>query len=132
MNLNDMHQRVLGADVSGVSVVTPLQKAIKLSNRLSNDIYMKREDLQSTFSFKCRGAYNKIRNLSLNDRKIGIIAASAGNHAQGVALSAHHLGISSVIVMPKTTLKLKWMVFMHWALLLSYMAILMMMPMRMR
>ena len=77
MNLNDMHQRVLGADVSGVSVVTPLQKAIKLSNRLSNDIYMKREDLQSTFSFKCRGAYNKIRNLSLNDRKIGIIAASA-------------------------------------------------------
>jgi threonine dehydratase len=107
MNINEWHDRVINADVSGVSVVTPCQKANKLSARFKNHIYIKREDLQPIFSFKCRGAYNKIRQLSDQQKTVGIIAASAGNHAQGVAQSAQYLGITAKIVMPKTTPKIK-------------------------
>ncbi|MGA0242699.1 MAG: threonine ammonia-lyase, biosynthetic, partial [Candidatus Marinamargulisbacteria bacterium] len=107
MNLADMYFKVESADVSGVANVTPLQKAPLLSQRYNNHIYMKREDLQPVFSFKCRGAHNKIRQLSANQKKRGIIAASAGNHAQGVALSAQTLGLNAIIVMPQTTPSIK-------------------------
>ncbi len=107
MDLKEIHEKVLTADVSGVSIVTPLQKATKLSIKYDNHVYMKREDMQSVFSFKCRGAYNKIRQLSNHDRSIGIIAASAGNHAQGVALSAQQLDVKAIIVMPETTPQIK-------------------------
>ena len=75
---------------------TPLDYAELLSARLGNRIYLKREDLQPVFSFKLRGAFNKIANLSSLDRERGVVAASAGNHAQGVALSAAHFGIPSL------------------------------------
>ncbi|RAP24114.1 threonine ammonia-lyase, biosynthetic [Candidatus Marinamargulisbacteria bacterium SCGC AG-343-K17] len=107
MNLTNIHDKVLSADVSGVSIMTPLQYASRLSKKLQNNIYMKREDMQSVFSFKCRGAFNKIRQLSNHDKSLGIIAASAGNHAQGVALSAQQLNINATIVMPQTTPQIK-------------------------
>jgi len=86
---------------------TPLVEAGRLSLRLDNRIWMKREDLQPVYSFKLRGAYNKISGLSDEQRKCGVIAASAGNHAQGVALSAHRLGVKALIVMPVTTPSIK-------------------------
>lgn len=107
MNIEEVYRRVLKADVSDVSPVTPLQHAPQLSDRLNNAIYMKREDMTPVFSFKCRGAHNKIRQLSKTQQANGVIAASAGNHAQGVALSANILGIQSTIVMPKTTPSIK-------------------------
>ncbi len=100
MTLERIHEKVLKADVSGVSMVTPLQHALRLSKKINNHVFMKREDMQSVFSFKCRGAYNKIRQLSNHEKSSGIIAASAGNHAQGVALSAQQLNIDATIVMP--------------------------------
>ena len=87
--------------VYDVADVTPLSKSRNLSKKLGFDIYLKREDLQSVHSFKLRGAYNKIFHLTPEEKSRGIIAASAGNHAQGVALSAKKLGLSAVIVMPK-------------------------------
>jgi threonine dehydratase len=81
--------------------------APRLSKRLDNSIWLKREDQQPVFSFKIRGAYNRIARLSQAERAAGVITASAGNHAQGVALSAKHLGIRAVIVMPKTTPEIK-------------------------
>jgi len=78
-----------------------------MSRRLGNRILLKREDLQPVFSFKIRGAYNKLLSLSESERKKGVIAASAGNHAQGVALGAQHLGVKATIVMPKTTPAIK-------------------------
>lgn len=107
MNLNRLYEKVVNADVSGVSMVTPLQFAPRLSKKMTNHIFMKREDLQSVFSFKCRGAYNKIRQLSNHEKSTGIIAASAGNHAQGVALAAQQLNIEATIVMPQTTPPIK-------------------------
>jgi len=98
---------ILKARVYDVALETPLEKAYKLSARLGNDVLLKREDLQPVFSFKLRGAYNKIRQLAPRQRANGIIAASAGNHAQGVALSCKKLGIKSNIFMPKTTPKIK-------------------------
>lgn len=95
-------QRILKAQVYDVAHETPLQKAALLSERTGNQIFLKREDLQPVFSFKLRGAYNKIFNLSPEERAKGVIAASAGNHAQGVALSAKCLGCRAVIVMPIT------------------------------
>jgi threonine dehydratase len=86
---------------------TPLQKAKQLSEQLSCNIYLKREDLQEIYSFKIRGAFNKILHLSEQERLKGIIAASAGNHAQGVALSAKQLGLKATIVMPKTAPQIK-------------------------
>lgn len=86
---------------------TPLTLAPKLSRRLHNEILLKREDLQPVFSFKLRGAYNKISQLSDVEKAQGVICASAGNHAQGVAMSANKLGIQAVIVMPSTTPEIK-------------------------
>jgi len=95
------------ARVYDVAIETPLELAPKLSARLSNEVLIKREDLQPVFSFKLRGAYNKIANLSQAERKKGVICASAGNHAQGVALSAKKLAIRATIVMPRTTPDIK-------------------------
>ncbi|MCH9696592.1 MAG: threonine ammonia-lyase, biosynthetic [Gammaproteobacteria bacterium] len=100
-------QKILQARVYEVAEQTPLTHAPILSSRFNNHIYLKREDLQPVFSFKLRGAYNKIAQLDADAKQQGIIAASAGNHAQGVALSAAKLGISATIVMPKTTPSIK-------------------------
>ncbi len=100
-------KRILRARVYDVAIETRLDLAKRLSDRLDNRIWLKREDMQSVFSFKLRGAYNKIYNLPESARKKGVIAASAGNHAQGVALSGKRLGVPSLIVMPKTTPPIK-------------------------
>jgi threonine dehydratase len=96
-------EKILKARVYDVAIETPLDTMPGLSKRLANPVLLKREDLQPVFSFKLRGAYNKIVHLSEEQRAKGVIAASAGNHAQGVALAARRLGIQSVIVMPRTT-----------------------------
>lgn len=100
-------KNILTAPVYDVAVETPLQPALSLSQELANTVLLKREDLQSVYSFKIRGAYNKIARLSDSDKAKGVIAASAGNHAQGVAISAQKLGIKATIVMPKTTPEIK-------------------------
>lgn len=100
-------RRILKARVYDVAKETPLQKAPLLSAKIDNKVLLKREDLQSVFSFKLRGAYNKMANLSEEERARGVIAASAGNHAQGVALAASKLGCRAVIVMPITAPALK-------------------------
>jgi threonine dehydratase len=99
--------RILKSKVYDVAVETPLDAAPRLSRRLANHVLFKREDLQPVFSFKIRGAYNKIAQLSETAAKRGVICASAGNHAQGVALAAKTRGISAVIVMPVTTPEIK-------------------------
>ncbi len=96
-------RRILQSHVYDVAKETPLDTARQLSTKLGNTVYLKREDLQPIFSFKIRGAYNKMMSLTPAQLAMGVIAASAGNHAQGVALSAQRLGIHAVIVMPKTT-----------------------------
>jgi len=100
-------ERILRARVYDVARETPLERARLLSSRLTNEVYLKREDLQPVFSFKLRGAYNKIINLPADVRGKGVIAASAGNHAQGVALAARQLKIQALIVMPLTTPAIK-------------------------
>jgi threonine dehydratase len=100
-------EKILRARVYDVARETPLDHAAILSKRLENRVYLKREDLQPVFSFKLRGAYNKIVNLAEKTRERGVIAASAGNHAQGVALAARNLKIQALIVMPKTTPPIK-------------------------
>lgn len=95
------------SNVYDVAIKTPLQFAPKLSKQLNASMYFKREDLQPVFSFKIRGAYNKISQLTEAEKQRGVIAASAGNHAQGVALSAKNLGLSALIVMPQTTPSIK-------------------------
>ena len=100
-------RKILEARVYDVAVETPLHIAPFLSERLNNTVLVKREDLQPVFSFKNRGAYNKIAQLSQEELEIGVVCASAGNHAQGVALSAKKLGIRAVIVMPTTTPDIK-------------------------
>lgn len=100
-------EKILKARVYDVAVETPLEAAPGLGRRLDNRVLLKREDLQPIFSFKLRGAYNKIVQLPEDVRRRGVIAASAGNHAQGVALSAQKLGIPAVIVMPVTTPDIK-------------------------
>src|SRR6201994_4722063 len=99
--------RILKAKVYDIAVETPLDFAARLSGRLDNRILFKREDLQPVFSFKIRGAYNKIAQLSPISAQRGVICASAGNHAQGVALAAKTRGIPAVIVMPLTTPEIK-------------------------
>ncbi len=96
-------EKILRARVYDVAIESPLDVAPRLSARLNNRVLLKREDLQPVFSFKLRGAYNKLSRLDPEIRKLGVIAASAGNHAQGVAMSARHMGIPATIVMPKTT-----------------------------
>jgi len=98
---------ILTARVYDVAIETPLEHAPSLSSRTGNRILFKREDMQPVFSFKLRGAYNKMAHLSAAQLKHGVIAASAGNHAQGVALSAHRLGCKATIVMPTTTPQVK-------------------------
>ena len=95
------------ADVYDVAVKTPLEEALGLSKRLNNEVWIKREDLQPVHSFKLRGAYNKIVRLSATEKAKGVITASAGNHAQGVALAANRLGLKALIFMPKTTPDIK-------------------------
>jgi len=99
----DYLKRILTARVYDVARETPLEPAPGLSTRLGHRLLLKREDMQTVFSFKLRGAYNKMVRLSEEERARGVIAASAGNHAQGVALAAQHLGCHAVIVMPVTT-----------------------------
>src|ERR1039457_5199205 len=103
----DYLQRILKARVYDVAIESPLDAAPRLSNRLGNRILLKREDLQSIFSFKLRGAYNKIAHLSQAVAQGGVICASAGNHAQGVALAARRRCIPAVVVMPQTTPHIK-------------------------
>ncbi|MDD4911501.1 MAG: threonine ammonia-lyase, biosynthetic [Sideroxydans sp.] len=100
-------KRILTARVYDVAIETPLEHAPTLSARTGNRILFKREDMQPVFSFKLRGAYNKMAHLSPAQLKQGVIAASAGNHAQGVAMSAHRLGCKATIVMPTTTPQVK-------------------------
>ena len=105
--LNRYMKKVLQSRVYDVAQETPLVEAGRLSSRLGNRVWMKREDLQPVHSFKLRGAYNKIAGLSKEDCARGVIAASAGNHAQGVALAARKLGVKALIVMPRTTPSIK-------------------------
>lgn len=100
-------KQILTSRVYEVAVETPLEEAAALSLKMNNRILLKREDKQPVFSFKIRGAYNKIAHLSHEDRSKGVITASAGNHAQGVAFAAQKLGIESLIVMPETTPEIK-------------------------
>ncbi len=100
-------EKIISARVYDVAEETPLEIAPTLSEKLGNTILLKREDLQPVFSFKLRGAYNKMSQLSEEQKMAGVIAASAGNHAQGVALSAQRMDIKSTIVMPKTTPQIK-------------------------
>jgi threonine dehydratase len=99
----DYLKKILTAKVYDVAMETPLEFAPQLSQRMGQRILFKREDMQSVFSFKIRGAYNKIAHLSPAQLKRGVICASAGNHAQGVAISAAKVGCKAVIVMPTTT-----------------------------
>ncbi|MFM6118020.1 MAG: pyridoxal-phosphate dependent enzyme, partial [Sphaerospermopsis kisseleviana] len=99
--------QILTARVYDVAQETPLEYAPNLSHRINNKLLLKREDMQSVFSFKLRGAYNKMANLPPDLLKQGVIAASAGNHAQGVALSASRLATKAIIVMPVTTPQVK-------------------------
>jgi threonine dehydratase len=104
---SDYLERILRARVYDVAIETPLDRAPRLSERLGNRVLIKREDLQPVFSFKIRGAANKLASLSAAQRAAGVIAASAGNHAQGVALAASRMGVRSLIVMPTTTPSIK-------------------------
>jgi len=100
-------ERILRAQIYDVAIESPLDYAPALSSRLGNRVYIKREDLQPVFSFKIRGAYNKLQQLSAAVLARGVVCASAGNHAQGVALAAQKLGCRAVIVMPSTTPEIK-------------------------
>ncbi|MGK0569105.1 threonine ammonia-lyase, biosynthetic [Bordetella bronchiseptica] len=103
----DYLKRILTSKVYDVAVESPLERAPLLSQRIANNVLLKREDTQAVFSFKLRGAYNKMANLTPAARSRGVIAASAGNHAQGVALAATRLGCRAVIVMPTTSPQVK-------------------------
>ena len=104
---NNYLEKILTAQVYDVAIESPLELAPLLSRRLDNRLLLKREDMQAVFSFKLRGAYNKMAHMGPEERAQGVIAASAGNHAQGVALAAHRLGCTTVIVMPVTTPRIK-------------------------
>ena len=103
----DYLRKILNARVYDVAVESALEKANALSQRLGNTVLLKREDQQPVFSFKLRGAYNKMAHLTPEQLASGVICASAGNHAQGVALVARKLGTRAVVVMPVTTPRLK-------------------------
>jgi threonine dehydratase len=107
MSLAAYLQKILTARVYDVAEETPLDTARNLSKRLGNQVLLKREDSQPVFSFKIRGAYNKMAHLTPEQLRRGVICASAGNHAQGVALGARHLGCKALIVMPVTTPRVK-------------------------
>lgn len=105
--MQDYIRRILNAAVYEVAQETPVEALPRLSARLGRDVLLKREDLQAIFSFKIRGAHNKLSRLSADERARGVVCASAGNHAQGVATSARRLGIRAVVVMPTTTQAIK-------------------------
>lgn len=105
--LNDYLKKILSARVYDVAIESPLHIASFLSERLGNQIWVKREDQQPVYSFKIRGAYNKVVQLTDEEKAKGVVAASAGNHAQGLALAAQRLGIKATIVMPRTTPDIK-------------------------
>jgi len=107
LGVPDYLQKILNAQVYDVARETELGRATKLSRRIGNHVWLKREDTQPVHSFKLRGAYNKMRQLTPEQLKRGVLCASAGNHAQGVALGAKQLGCTAVIVMPVTTPQLK-------------------------
>ncbi|MBV9696929.1 MAG: threonine ammonia-lyase, biosynthetic [Gammaproteobacteria bacterium] len=100
-------ERILKARVYEVAIESPLEAAPRLSRRLGNQVLLKREDLQPVFSFKLRGAYNRIAQLAPSAAQRGVVCASAGNHAQGVALAAQRRGLRAVVVMPQTTPHIK-------------------------
>ena len=101
----DYLRNILRAPVYEVAQVTPLQSMTRLSARINNHVQLKREDRQPVHSFKLRGAYNMMTQLTESQRQAGVIAASAGNHAQGLALSSQKLGVNATIVMPRTDRK---------------------------
>ncbi len=107
VSISDTVRDILTARVYDVAIESPLEKADSLSASLGCNVYLKREDLQPVHSFKLRGAYNKIAQLSAQEQAKGVITASAGNHAQGVALAAQKLGLSALIIMPRTTPEIK-------------------------
>lgn len=100
-------KRILDARVYDVARETPVDLAELMSRRLENRVWLKREDLQPVFSFKLRGAYNKMNRLSDEQRALGVVAASAGNHAQGLAMAANKMNVKATIVMPRTTPQIK-------------------------
>ena len=110
----DYVRRILDSRVYDVAQQTPLDPMVRLARRLGRPVLLKREDLQPVFSFKIRGAYNRIVRLSAEARAAGVICASAGNHAQGVALSAQRLGIDATVVMPVTTPPIKIEAVRYW------------------
>lgn len=103
----DYLTRILKSQVYEAAIETPLTYGSNMSSIYNNEIYLKREDLQPVFSFKIRGAYNKIAKLPLSLRQNGVVTCSAGNHAQGVAMSAAKLNINAIIVMPMATPNIK-------------------------
>ena len=105
--LEETVKKILTARVYEAARETPISAATILSKRLNNQILIKREDLQPVYSFKIRGAYNKMAQLTEEQKAKGVIAASAGNHAQGLALAAKQLGVKAVIVMPRITPEIK-------------------------
>jgi len=107
MTPDEMLRLILTTRVYDVARITPLDRAQKLSRHTGNHVFLKREDLQPIFTFKLRGAYNRMAHLSAEERARGVITASAGNHAQGVAFAARHLGLTARIVMPQTTPEIK-------------------------
>jgi len=107
VNLNDLKARIEAADVYGLAKRTPCEFAPKLSARLGRNIWLKREDMQDVFSFKIRGAANRISHLTDAEKARGVCAASAGNHAQGMAAAAAYYNTQAVIFMPITTPMIK-------------------------
>jgi threonine dehydratase len=107
VTIETMLRLILTSRVYDVAHETPLESAARLSRRLGNEVLLKREDLQPVFSYKLRGAYNRVAHMTDAERARGVIAASAGNHAQGVAFAARHLGLRALIVMPQTTPEIK-------------------------
>ena len=105
--MQKLFKQILTSKVYQAAIETPLEESAFLSQLLNNRVLLKREDLQSIFSFKLRGAYNRIYQLTRVKDVNGVVAASAGNHAQGVALAADRLGLNATIVMPKTTPDIK-------------------------
>ncbi len=105
--MHKIFKQILTSRVYEAAIETSLDESASLSSRLNNRILLKREDQQPVFSFKLRGAYNKLAHLSTEERQKGVITASAGNHAQGVAFAAARLGVRALIVMPKTTPRIK-------------------------
>ncbi len=107
MNVQEIVRKVLTARVYDVAIETPLESMPRLSERLGRPVLLKREDLQSVYSFKLRGAYNRLAQLGAEAVEKGVICASAGNHAQGVAVAAARLGVRAVVVVPVTTPDIK-------------------------